>query len=198
MRKSRAAIVLAGVMFLLTGAAPRVSGQAPSGSLPPMAADADPSFAVATFKPSKPDEVVTSIPPVGYRTELPMITVLRLLSFAYDVHGEQVAGAPEWLNSEKFDLVGVSDTPGRPNVQQLKTMIQKLLVDRCQLKFHLEKRELSAYVLEVGKGGIKFSPGKDGPTAAQTFFIKQNGTGSSTLTAKNVALGELAHMMQST
>jgi uncharacterized protein (TIGR03435 family) len=37
-------------------------------------------------------------------------------------------------------------------------MIRKLLKDRFQLTFHKEKRDLSAYVLTVGKSGQKLTP----------------------------------------
>ena len=187
-------------VLMMFGAARGALGQevpkAPA-AMQPMAADADPSFAVATIKPSKPDEVVTRIPPVGYRTVLPMITVLKLVSFAYDLHNEQVVGAPQWIGLETFDFVGVSDTQGRPDMKQLKTMIQKLLVDRFQLKFHWEKRELPVYVLAVGKKGVKLKESKEDAHGLQTFFIKANGPASRTLTAKNVGVTELAHMMQS-
>ena len=199
MRVTRWAGVLALALFMTFGLAGSALGQeAPKApaAMQPMAADADPSFAVATIKPSKPDEVVTRIPPVGYRTVLPMITVLKLVSFAYDLHNEQVVGAPQWIGSETFDFEGVSDTQGRPDVEQLKTMIQKLLVDRFQLKFHWEKRELPAYVLAVGKKGAKLDKSKEDVHGSQTFFIKQNGPASRTLTAKNVGVTELAHMMQ--
>ncbi len=34
-------------------------------------------------------------------------------------------------------------------------MLQKLLVERFKMTFHHDKRELSVYVLTVGKGGPK-------------------------------------------
>ena len=37
-------------------------------------------------------------------------------------------------------------------------MIRKLIAERFQLKFHHEKRELSAFVLTVGKDGPKLKP----------------------------------------
>ncbi|MGA8939484.1 MAG: TIGR03435 family protein [Acidobacteriaceae bacterium] len=190
-----AALVIASVVMF--GRVRVAAGQSAPQTMQPMAADADPSFAVATIKPSTPNEVVSSIPPVGYRTVLPMITVLKLVSFAYDVHNEQVVDAPQWIGSEKFDFVGVSDTPGRPDVKQLKTMLQKVLVDRFQLKFHWEKREMSAYALVLGKKGARLSRSKGDPRGMPTFFIKANGSASQTLTAKNVGVTELAHMLQS-
>ena len=37
-------------------------------------------------------------------------------------------------------------------------MVQKLLADRFQLKFHGEKRELSVYAIQLAKGGPKLTP----------------------------------------
>ena len=37
-------------------------------------------------------------------------------------------------------------------------MIRKLLTDRFELTFHHDKREMSAYVLTVGKDGPKLKP----------------------------------------
>lgn len=187
------------VLALMLGLAHGAVGQASANgaeTLQPMAADADPSYAVATIKPSKPDEVVKSIPPVGYRTVLPMITVAKLVSFAYDLQGTQVVGAPAWAGSEMFDFEGVADTPGRPDLQQLKSMLSKLLVDRFQLKFHWETRDLSAYALVLGKKGATMTASKENPQASPAFFMTGNGA-SQTLTAKNTGVGELAHLLQS-
>jgi uncharacterized protein (TIGR03435 family) len=96
-----------------------------------------------------------------------------------------------------FDFEGVADTPGRPDIQQLKSMLSKLLVDRFQLKFHWETRDLSAYALVLGKKGATLTQSKDDAHGPPAFFIQANGVASRTLTAKNVGLGELAHMLQS-
>ena len=62
------------------------------------------------------------------------------MAFVYDVHDQQIVGAPAWLASEKFDIQGVADRPGTPDLQQVKLMVRKLLVDRFQLKFHRSRR----------------------------------------------------------
>ena len=59
---------------------------------------------------------------------------------AYNMHAHQIIGGAGWLGSEKYDVMGRPDTPGQPSREQLKLMIQKLLADRFQLKFHIEKR----------------------------------------------------------
>jgi len=44
-------------------------------------------------------------------------------------------------------------------------MIQKLLADRFQLKFHIEKNELRAYTITVLKTGPKFAVSQADPNS---------------------------------
>ena len=77
------------------------------------------------------------------------VTVLRVLTFAYDLHEKQISGGPSWMSSDRFEIVIKPDTPGQPNIQQMKQLLQKALVDRFQIKFHNEKRELSVYAITL-------------------------------------------------
>jgi len=45
----------------------------------------------------------------------------------------------------------------------MKMMIQKLLADRFQLKFHFEKRDLSVYAIRIAKTGAKITRSGDDP-----------------------------------
>src|SRR5581483_2654514 len=111
-----------------------------------------PEFEVATIKPSDPNRPgwgITVNPSGVFRTL--NTTFNDLIKFAYDVHPKQVAGAPAWADSEKFDIEAKPDKGGMPSVIQMKAMLQKLLVDRFALMSHKEKRELSAYAITVVK-----------------------------------------------
>ena len=107
-----------------------------------MLATAKPEFAVATIKPSDPQRGGRQ--GYGFRGQ-DVITantsVNWLITLAYNMHAHQIIGGTGWLDSEKYDISGRPDTPGQPSRDQLKLMIQKLLADRFQLKFHIEKRE---------------------------------------------------------
>jgi len=127
----------------------------PPARIPPMAEDANPSFEVATIKPSKPDQPGKAFLVRGRRFTTINTTLSDLITFAYDIHGKQISGAPAWADTDKFDIEAQPDVPGSPNGKQLKGMVQKLLADRFGLKFHRDKKELSAYVLTVAKGGPK-------------------------------------------
>ncbi len=165
----------------------------PPPKLVPMAANADPSFEVATIKPSKPDEPGKMITVRAARLKTINMTLGDLISFAYDVHAKQVVGGPDWMASEKFDIDAQPDTPGSPNRLQLQTMLQKLLADRFQLKFHRDKKDLSAYVLTVAKSGPKLKKSEGDPNGLPGLFFR----GLGVLTVQNATMPDFTHLMQS-
>jgi uncharacterized protein (TIGR03435 family) len=95
----------------------------------PMAADADPTFEVATIKPSPPDEQ-RAVMVVGRRLVTRANSLVDLMMFAYGVHPAQIVDGPEWTTAEKFDVVIEPDLPGRPSTAQMRSIMQKLLADR--------------------------------------------------------------------
>jgi uncharacterized protein (TIGR03435 family) len=111
---------------------------------------------------------------------------------AYDIHAKQIVNAPEWVQSDKYDVTGKPDVPGLPSVTQIKTMLQKLMADRFQLKFHREKKELSAYVISVSKTGEKLTPSQADPNPLPGLFF--NGPGR--FNARNATLAEVAQTLQ--
>jgi uncharacterized protein (TIGR03435 family) len=127
----------------------------------PMAADAHPSFAVATIKPHDPNDPCRGcqgFSTQGDRMSIRNESVCSLMQMAYSIHPHQIIGAPEWLFNSAFDIEGTLDTPGDPNDRQQQEMLQKLLADRFGLKFHRDKRELSVYAIQIAKGGPKLKP----------------------------------------
>ena len=67
-----------------------------------------------------------------------------------------VAGGPNWLESERYDIVAKAP-PGTPE-DTLRLMLQKLLADRFHLTIHREQRTMSIYALVAAKGGPKLQP----------------------------------------
>ncbi len=139
----------------LSGSLLRAQDTAPPTSQKMMAADADPSFEVATIKPTDPDAQGRRINADGRKFVTQNTTLADLIKFAYRINGKQIVGAPEWFDSERFSIAAVSDGEGAPSDKQWRTMVQKLIAERFKFKTHTEKRELSVYVLSVGKDGPK-------------------------------------------
>ncbi len=159
----------------------------------PMAADADPSFEVATIKPSRPDARGKGF---GYRGS--QFTTLNtnmndLVAFAFGLHSKQIVGAPDWFGTDLFDIAGKPDVPGQPSLHQMEMMVQKLLPDRFALKFHHEQRELSVYIVTIAPGGPKMIKTTAGPNDPQGFGFR----GLGDLIVRNMNMKEFASWMQS-
>jgi uncharacterized protein (TIGR03435 family) len=143
---------------------------------------AAPGFEVATIKPSnsdKPGDI--RVNRSGTVTTL-NATLLYLVKFAYDLHPKQVIGAPAWIDAGKFDITAKPDQPGFPTMEQMQSVLQKLLAERFGLVFHKEKRELSAYTITVAKGGEKIRKEEDTREPSPSFggppsgFVVRNAT----------------------
>ena len=169
---------------------------APASETSAMSADAHPGFEVATIKPSQPDDPGDSSEAMGHRVAMSNTTVLFLTCFAYDVQEKQIANAPGWISTEKFDLNGVADKPGTPNLAQLKGMLQKLLADRFQLRFHQEQRELPAYVLTVAKNGSKLQPIREPSEEMPSLLLQPGFPKVAAMKARNMSMADFARLMQ--
>jgi uncharacterized protein (TIGR03435 family) len=163
--------------------------------LRPMAADAKPTFEVASIKPSVPGAPGQGINVGrgGANTFTTLNTPLsELVKFAYGVHAKQVTGGPSWFDSEKFDIVAKPDTAGMPNVAQLQSMVKLLLGERFGLEFHREKKELPAYVITVDKAGVKLTKVETNRGSLPGF----GGRGPGSIGVQNSTIPEFAEFMQ--
>lgn len=158
----------------------------PPVKLQPMAVDANPSFEVATIKPTKPGGPGPAFLVRGNRFQTLGTTLNEIIGFAFDVHPKQLIGAPDWTGTEKFDIEAQPDLPGAPDNKQWKGMIQKLLADRFGLTFHHDKKELQVYVLSVAKGGPKLTRSDGDPNGLFSQGFRKLGA----LTVRNATMGD--------
>lgn len=165
-------------------------------ALKPMDPAAHPSFEVATIKHSDPDDQHGGFHLYGRNVFIEKQTMDDLISFAYGVHVKQIVDAPTWFGSQPFDIKGFADATGQPNVTQYREMVQKLLADRFQLKFHRDRREMSCFVLTVAKGGAKIEATKSAPDALQDQTSYNNGN-QQTWRFTNNPMAEFASFLQS-
>ena len=153
--------------LILTRATPQTAWTIPDAPPPPkfLPPDANPSFEVAVIKPSKPGAPGKGLgvnPRSGQFRTLNM-TVADLIAFGYRVHPHQITGAPSWIETERYDIEAKPDMPGQPNDRQVRGMVQKLLADRFQFAVHHDKKELTAYTINVAKGGPKLTKSEGNP-----------------------------------
>jgi uncharacterized protein (TIGR03435 family) len=164
----------------------------PPAKVPPMAADAKPGIEVATVKPSKPDEQGRYITFRGREIVIVGFTLNGILQFAYKVQEKQILSGPDWMGTERFDVNVQPDQPGTPSLEQFRMVLQKLVADRYALKFHNDKKEMSAYVLTVGKDGPKMTKSTD---TASLPAILHGPLG--TMRVANATMGDFARGLQS-
>jgi len=181
----------------LTRATPETAWTIPDPPPPPvrMAKDANPAFEVATIKPSDPARPGKIFTVRGQEVVTINTTLSDLIKMAYDVHPRQITGGPAWYESDKYDINGKPDVPGQPNVAQIKVMLQKMLADRFQLKFHREKKELSVYAIGIGKSGPKISKSESDPNSLPGLFFGRGAPGMS-FNVRNATLAEVATVLQ--
>ena len=70
--------------------------------------------------------------PKNGRYELRNATMVDLITKAYNVTDDKVVGGPNWLGSDRFDVI--AKTPSNVTAETARTMLQALLVGRFGLK----------------------------------------------------------------
>jgi uncharacterized protein (TIGR03435 family) len=85
----------------------------------------------------------------GGRYELKTATMVDLIRTAYGFDSEKVVGGPNWLELDRFDVIGKLPEEATPEAQ--KQMLQAALEERFALKTHKDVKPLWAYVLTAGK-----------------------------------------------
>jgi bla regulator protein blaR1 len=139
-----------------------------------------PVFAVASVKPRKGGVGVTSERllerPDGFTAT--NLTLQMLIGIAYGVEDHQISGAPNWFNSERYDIEAKMDKSvldalqklsGDQRLLQRKRMLQEFLADRFRLTLHRETQHLRVYELVIAQNGPKFQESIPGDTYPNGF-----------------------------
>src|SRR5215471_1883303 len=144
---------------------------------------ARPSFEVASIRPSAPGPppqgVAAGARIDGAQFRTTYLTLKDYIGVAYRLKLSQISG-PDWIGTDRFDVAATLPEGTLP--AQVSSMLQTLLEERFQLKFHRDKKEFPIYALEIEKSGLKMTETppapeseKADPRAPQEF----TGAGSS-------------------
>jgi uncharacterized protein (TIGR03435 family) len=199
-------VIVAGLMALAVRNCLGQSGAAttPTSSLPantPYIATM--TFDVASVRENKNVDGIAGFTMSG--SFVPHTTALRtinwpienLISVAYGVDQNQIAGIPKWPWPTVFVIEAKGDgeadaklaaLPGERQWAEQQHMLQALLEDRFKLKAHWETKEGDIYNLVVAKGGPKLATEGSMPRSADElkmfgnhpappFFQKNDGEG---------------------
>ena len=127
-----------------------------------------PQFEVATIKPSKPGEHGSG-DISGNGVNITNIRLKEMVDLAWDLNEadpEVLVNAPKWLADERFDIMAkVSpESTGRPfagggnlpmDIYEVEEMLRALLIERFQIKAHMEERPIDAYTLTAANPKMK-------------------------------------------
>jgi uncharacterized protein (TIGR03435 family) len=89
-----------------------------------------------------------------------------LIAAAYNLNPRAISGGPEWVDSDRYDIVAKAPNEFRPNLDEQMSMLREHLTDRFQLSFHREQKELRVYTLTVAKGGPRLKESTISPHAS--------------------------------
>ena len=127
-----------------------------------------PRFDVASVKPSAPDQNGSSITYPGPSLRVARLPLQDIIGWAYDIGtpsaigdpaGYRLVGGPEALLTRKFDID--ARTSPDATVEQKKTMLRTLLVERFKLRIRRETRQVPLYAVTLANkapgSGLKLS-----------------------------------------
>jgi uncharacterized protein (TIGR03435 family) len=135
-----------------------------------------PAFDVVSIKLRKGPITFSADPAIRGRTVTATASTLRdLLTYAYGVRYEQLAGGPGWIADDHYDLLAKSEGEGVLATADARQMMQALLADRFQLQVHRETQEVPMYALVVARNGPKLKPSR--PDATGGYTVRGTGQG---------------------
>jgi uncharacterized protein (TIGR03435 family) len=123
-------------------------------------------FEVASVKPSGPQSVRDSGGGPGSkdptRYHFQSATLRDLIAVAWQVSYFQISSKSP-VDKDRYDLI--ANVPEGATRDQFRQMLKDLLVERFQLKTHLESKDFAAYELVIAKGGLKLKESGATPEA---------------------------------
>ena len=95
-------------------------------------------------------------PPLG-RCVITGARLSHLIGVAFGVSLQDLSTGPDWIQRGdlRFDVNARAENPDKTTQKELLTMLQNLLVERFQMKFHYQTSEAAGFSLTVAKGGPK-------------------------------------------
>lgn len=97
----------------------------------------------------------------GGRFNATNVTMRMLLRQAFNVQEFQIVGGPDWMTSDRFDVVAKAPE-GEFSADLMRPMLRTLLAERFKLVVRNETREMAIYALvkarDDGKLGPNISP----------------------------------------
>ena len=182
----RGATLLLSIVFVLIcspkseySANAQVVGETIPAKAPPASPTVDPTFEVATIRPTDPtskrpygeSEAFTEIH--GDSFSIKNASVVDLLKYSYRIRADQIKGGPNWMSELRFEVTGHSELLKEPTRDQFRGMMRRLLAERLHLEFHEARQLMRVYALinADGKAGMPILSPKPGPFSLRTIRV---------------------------
>lgn len=167
-----------------------------------------PRFEVATIKPVDPEPGVVHATGVnvypGGRLVITGLPLKTLITAAFDLNYWQLSGGSDWMDKVRYDVQAKAPQTAqtaliRPEStwfslkdKQMQLMLQALLIDRFQLKFHRETKTGTVLILEKSGKPLKLRPTKATANDISGDFGRAAGRG---VLGHNVSMDQLAKFL---
>lgn len=154
-------------------------------------------FEAATVRPAAPEHSMSAHIYPGGRLLMTHYTLKTLIQVAFEIPYWGISGGEPWAANDEFDVEGKPPASAVPQIHNLRyslfsipddslrAMLQSLLIDRFQLKFHRETKTGGVYILRRGAGPLRLkpteqpSPEKPDPQNNKSFGSIGRGSGYS-------------------
>ena len=113
----------------------------------PLQAQSPTPFEVVSIKPNKSGAPGSETDTTPGRISVINATPLSLLLRAFGVSTFQIVGAPDWVRTERYDVVATVPEGRMLNDRDRQPLFEKMLAERWQLRYHREARTLRVYSL---------------------------------------------------
>jgi uncharacterized protein (TIGR03435 family) len=151
------------------------------------------SFDVISIKPDRDGHGLDAGTQPGGRYTARNVSAMFLMTQAFGVKAFQISGAPKWLDDDRYDIEAKAGVPNQLTQEQLKPLLQAMLVDRFRLRFHREMKEFPAYSLVAGKSGPKFAADNN-ILIPESLSVSSN-NGRATMTGRKTPMADLAKQL---
>ena len=164
------------------------------------AAPVAPSYATVSIRPDKSGLQERTIRLGRGELKVTNETPQMLIRLAYQVEGDQIHGGPDWLISERYDVLAKVDKSAVENLQSLapeqadveqRRMMQALLADRFKLTVHRDTRAVLVYDLVLAENGPRLQQSMPGDAAQRRVIEVANGH----ITGREVPIATLASLL---
>jgi uncharacterized protein (TIGR03435 family) len=125
----------------------------------------------------------------GGRLDATNQTFQWLLRVTFGVQDFQIAGAPGWVETDRFDIHAKADIPGKLTPEQAALLITGMLAERCDFQYHRETKDLVVYSLVVEKDGPKLKAHEGGGLPTMN---NESGPGRKAMQATKTSMKTLA------